>query len=787
MTADLQIMPTVRLFLFLLCLCPASSAETRRALLVGIDRYAQPVEGGQAPLSERTKARLKQIQGKPSRSAISPLDGAVNDVRQMRDLLVRKYHLRPENIRVLTNEEATADRILETLQSFLVDAAQAGDQSLFFYAGHGSRIRNLATQNLSGMDSTIIAADSALGVPDIRSKELARIYAKAPAKGVQLTVVQDSCHSGGGARGILPGGKRRVEEPDARIAVRETLEGQNPEEQGVLVLSASQDYQPAQEISSDSGKHGAFTWALLTALETSAENERIDRIFQRTRALMQSKVNDQEPVIVQLRGRAERGLFGQPAETGGPAATAAVGFLNREKGLVELNSGVTLGLRAGCELRGVGPAVAGVRIRVTEVNGPSSANTAVVSGAISSVEVGQLFQIDRWVAPPEEFLRVYVGATLPLSRLGAAMQLVADLRKIAGLVVVGDPSEATPTHILYWTGRYWSVVDNRIRREILSASETPTAAQVAKAAGARAQIAVLIPAADELKAKLELDANAKYPVVVVVDTPERADYALIGSAPGGTTLQYAWIRPAETRADLARESSEAERNGARAALAAWPQRSEWVSFAGGAAEKAAASLNENLSGLARIGGWLRLRTPVPEDSFPYDLALRDRETGRISGIDLMGDREYKLVLQRRTGAPNKAEASRRVYIFAIDSFGKGTLVFPLHGNLGNEFPRTKNSAGQYELPEEIDVTAKASDIIVAKPYGIDTYFLLTSVQPIDNPEAVFNFDGVRTRASGGAGLSRLLSERATGARSAASAVPTNWSIDSVAFRSVAPQ
>src|SRR5207253_1499509 len=96
--------------------------------------------------------------------------------------------------------------------------------------------------------STIIPADTLLGVPDIRSKELARIYVRAPAKDVQLTVVQDSCFSGGGARGLLPLGKLRVQEPDSQVSVDEKLEGRKPEEAGVLVLSASQDYQPAQEI-----------------------------------------------------------------------------------------------------------------------------------------------------------------------------------------------------------------------------------------------------------------------------------------------------------------------------------------------------------------------------------------------------------------------------------------------------------------------------------------------------------------------------------------------------------
>jgi hypothetical protein len=70
---------------------------------------------------------------------------------------------------------------------------------------------------------------------------------------------------------------------------------------------------------------------------------------------------------------------------------------------------------------------------------------------------------------------------------------------------------------------------------------------------------------------------------------------------------------------------------------------------------------------------------------------------------------------------------------------------------------------------------------------VDTYFLLTSDNAIDNPE-VFNFEGVRTEAGTRGAfdpLSDLLSSASSMTRGAvARPVPALWSIETLTFRSV---
>ena len=100
-----------------------------------------------------------------------------------------------------------------------------------------------------------------------------------PAPGERDEEGQTAHHGEGGRAAMEPALGERDE-----ACHKEALEGPLPEEQGVLFFSASQDYQPAQELPEDArlGKHGAFTWAFLQTLATAGDNERVDRIFQRT-------------------------------------------------------------------------------------------------------------------------------------------------------------------------------------------------------------------------------------------------------------------------------------------------------------------------------------------------------------------------------------------------------------------------------------------------------------------------------------------------------------------------
>ena len=103
---------------------------------------------------------------------------------------------------------------------------------------------------------------------------------------------------------------------------------------------------------------------------------------------------------------------------------------------------------------------------------------------------------------------------------------------------------------------------------------------------------------------------------------------------------------------------------------------------------------DKASRLGRIRGWLTLLTPPDgvSPSFPYHLALRDVRTKQLvtSGNLTKGSR-YKILLTASHADLERVDfvvKPRFVYVFAVDHFGKGSLLFPElgHGNDGNHLP-----------------------------------------------------------------------------------------------------
>src|ERR1019366_4465220 len=188
----------------------ALDGASRRAILIGIDTY-NPDATTQAQLLRDLKppaVKRPAVEGDARYWRFDDLDGAVNDVRLMKAVL---QSLGFQDFVVLTDQDATADAILQALQKNLVDDAQPGDFRLFYYAGHGNHVKNLASTKQQQEDQTLVPADNWRNVPDIRDKEISRILFAAARKGVIVTFIADSCYSGSLSRGAWnSGGKPRT-------------------------------------------------------------------------------------------------------------------------------------------------------------------------------------------------------------------------------------------------------------------------------------------------------------------------------------------------------------------------------------------------------------------------------------------------------------------------------------------------------------------------------------------------------------------------------------------------
>ncbi|HUR79317.1 MAG TPA: hypothetical protein VM733_01030, partial [Thermoanaerobaculia bacterium] len=225
----------------------------------------------------------------------------------------------------------------------------------------------------------------------------------------------------------------------------------------------------------------------------------------------------------------------------------------------------------------------------------------------------------------------------------------------------------------------------------------------------------------------------QFPIAAPVDTEahgiavttriDDADYALVGRSVGGR-ISYAWVRPGATRADHVKSGL--------------PSRTAWTA--------SAETLRRAALRLRSIHAWLSLESS-PSTRAPYRLALQRADGAVVAGSTLAGQSRYTLALRATTA---RTTGRRYVYAFVIDSSGAGTLLFPRDGSVENDVSGAAPELVQFE---------------VAPPYGVDTYILLITDEPLPNPW-VLTWEGVR------AGLLATRSE---------------WTIERAVFESVPPR
>jgi TolB-like protein/ketosteroid isomerase-like protein len=158
------------------------------------------------------------------------------------------------NTLVLTNEEVTRESILDSLTRFLGQASR-DDVAVIFLAGHGVQDRASGSYYFLPFPA---AADNVLtaGLRMSDFDDLLRMVRRT----VRATVVMlDTCHAGAlrlGAPDLLA-----ADEPAARLSVGE----------GSFLLAASRPGEQSQETAELA--HGAFTYALLGALQGGADGD----------------------------------------------------------------------------------------------------------------------------------------------------------------------------------------------------------------------------------------------------------------------------------------------------------------------------------------------------------------------------------------------------------------------------------------------------------------------------------------------------------------------------------
>lgn len=712
--------------------------ERHRALLIGINDYSA--------------SRLPALQcGSIPGRDLSDLDGTLHDVEIMRDLLVELHGFGSRGIVTLTDQQATRGAILRALEQ-LARETKKGDVVLFYFSGHGSQVRNSLSSEPDQLDESLVPADSRRGACDIRDKELRPLFHRILDRGGRLTVILDACHSGSGARGGLDSGLRqRGIDPDPRD-VRDPSRGARPEDRGALVLSAAEDFDLAFEIRDERGLiRGAFTWALARAMRDADAGEPASDTFRRARAWLHTDRPAQYPVIAGSAQVQARPLFGVRTDRRNHRTVIAVERGTGSSGTYLLQGGWASGVTVGSELR-----VAGrddVRLEVTALIGIARCEARLSRGT-ATLETGALLELVAWAAPPSPPLRVWIPRAEPFP-LAAARALRHEAAR-RGIEWIDDPTIATPKYLFCWGDGGWELVTAGRRTKIAA----PSLAGVPPGTS----LFVQLPASSAV-----VEAVGDVDGVVLTSGPQSADYILAGRL-ARDRVEYAWVQPLATA-----------RTRERSAL---PLRTAWT---GG---EHLLGLREALLGLRRVQGWHALASPAASGSH-YRLAFRRPDGTLVEDGKLEGESSYQLVLRERPPMAQRPLYARYLYAFVIDSDGRGVLLFPrpAAGSVENLLPITRTPGQPLRQPPAEIPLIDARPFLVGPPYGTDTYFLLSTEEPLPS---LTDFDWAGVRGGSRAvrtPLEELLAMTLTGTRSPADAIrtPPTWSIDKVVFQSVPPR
>jgi hypothetical protein len=129
------------------------------------------------------------------------LQGCVNDITNVFDILVKYFSFLPADIVLLSDSRARKSAIINGLKSLLA-AGKDGDTLIFHYSGHGSQVSDVEGDETDGKDEVICPYDFDWEDGFIKDDDLASLISGI-RKGVRLEVILDSCHSGTGTREII--------------------------------------------------------------------------------------------------------------------------------------------------------------------------------------------------------------------------------------------------------------------------------------------------------------------------------------------------------------------------------------------------------------------------------------------------------------------------------------------------------------------------------------------------------------------------------------------------------
>ncbi len=228
------------------------------------------------------------------------LEGPLADVRDLRDVLIRRYGFQPGDFRTLVDSQATHDGILAAIREQLVDNARRhpGALCVLQFSGHGSRVADLDHESWEpdGYDETLVpwdGRDPDGRVSDVLDDDLAVLFAELRRSTNRVVLIFDSCNAGTITRGLATGRTLNgLPAPPART--RPATPMVNEDSIGVGLFAAPPGQRSwIEDIGGQS--RSVFSYQLARTLERASSRTTYAQVLQQVNDAIRARYGDQSP------------------------------------------------------------------------------------------------------------------------------------------------------------------------------------------------------------------------------------------------------------------------------------------------------------------------------------------------------------------------------------------------------------------------------------------------------------------------------------------------------------
>lgn len=241
------------------------------------------------------------------------LNGCVNDAKDWARLLIDHYDFTTSDVTLLLDDQATKKGMVAGLEDLLA-GARSGDVLVFTNSSHGSQIPDRSGDEDDSWDEILCPYD--VRESPLVDDELRELFESLP-RGVRLTMISDSCHSGSATR-LLPIDELLTGIPEdrrPRYLSPALLRGtpafefaprsgkrKEPRQSSMkhLLISGCLDREVSYDAQIGGSYHGAMTHSAVKAITEARFTITYKELIERTNALVAKGGFDQHP---QLEGK----------------------------------------------------------------------------------------------------------------------------------------------------------------------------------------------------------------------------------------------------------------------------------------------------------------------------------------------------------------------------------------------------------------------------------------------------------------------------------------------------